>query len=121
VVQSVNGKSSREIFKVPIDNEIESVSWTKEQQYVLFTIRHDLTTHLPEDNQVWRISVEGGDPELLDWALEPWQLRGGGLRFHPHSNKIAYNVAGQNGNEIWVMENFLPSVVTAESSTAESQ
>jgi Tol biopolymer transport system component len=76
-----------------------SVSWTPDGRGVLFVKQprpDDLKTEL------WLVSAQGGEPRKLDLTAEQMQ----GLTVNPDGRHIAY-VAGEDRQEVWVMENFL--------------
>ena len=77
------------------------MAWTPDEKYILFTKARPDGALGPFE--LWRISAEGGTPQKLGIAME--QLRE--LRVHPDGQRIAFS-AGQNKQEVWVMENFLP-------------
>ena len=74
--------------------------------------RHLLFSKGPLGNmELWRIPVDGGEPEKLGLAMGGLGLTG--LRVHPDGQRIAFSASGGAGptNELWVMENFLHQVV----------
>jgi Tol biopolymer transport system component len=77
----------------------QTIAWTPDGLGLLFTKRGpgDLKTEL------WRISVQGGEPRKLELAAEGMRE----LCLHPDGRHIAFT-AGQDRSEVWVMENFLP-------------
>lgn len=72
------------------------MSWTPDGRYLAYTVW--------DERELWRIPVEGGDPELLQWEGMEQQI---GIRFHPDGERIAFT-AGGYAFEVWVMEDFLP-------------
>jgi len=62
-------------------------------------------------DDLWRVSAQGGQPERLDWFGEAKCVPF--FRFQPDGQRIALMCGeGQDGTEVWVMENFLPDVQT---------
>jgi Tol biopolymer transport system component len=61
---------------------------------------------------IWRISVEGGEPQSTTLPLATRQLQG--LRFHPDGKRVAFTAAGGTPTEIWVLQNFLPQARAAK-------
>jgi len=59
--------------------------------------------------ELWRISLEGGKPEKVGLAMK--RLRE--LRVHPDGRQIVF-AAGGRKTEVWVMENFLPELMTSK-------
>jgi Tol biopolymer transport system component len=96
----VSGGSPRELLRVDASSEttarIRNVTWTPDGRHLLF---NRLGTG-------WRISVEGGAPERLDFALTAGRLS-------PDGRRIAVGSGSGRRSEIWVMENFLPPIKTA--------
>jgi len=94
-VMPVSGGSPRELLRVDASSEtsarIRDVTWTPDGRHLLF---NRLGTG-------WRISVEGGAPQRLDFALTAGRL-------HPDGRRIAFTSGSGRRSEIWVMENFLP-------------
>jgi len=55
--------------------------------------------------QLWRLSIDGGEPELLGLPEASYRAD---LSAHPDGKRIAFSGGPQGGAEIWVMENLLP-------------
>ncbi len=73
--------------------------------------RHLLFSKGPRGNmELWRIPVDGGEPEKLGLAMARLGLFG--LSVHPDGQRIAFSAgaAGPPTSEVWVMENFLPKL-----------
>ena len=83
-----------------------SVAWAPDSQSVLFVKQPS-----PGDSrtELWRIPVQGGEPRRLDLTAENMRE----LRIHPDGRRIAFT-AGQDKQEVWVMENFLPALKAAK-------
>jgi len=74
------------------------LTWTSDGKYILFSsIKYGL----------WRISVEGGEPEKLQIEMSGEMQS---LTAHPDGRRIAFSSGGsvKKTVEVWVMENFLP-------------
>ena len=80
------------------------VAWTPDGRYILFS-----KTGQQGKTQIGMIPVVGGEPTYLDLQLE-WAM---GLRIHPDGRHIVFG-AGIPEREIWVMENFLPTLKAAK-------
>jgi Tol biopolymer transport system component len=80
-----------------------SIAWTPDSQVVLFVkwLMGD------KGGELWRISAQGGEPRKV-WA---WKKPFRGLCVHPDGQRIAFHTRTAM-NETWVMENFLPTVVS---------
>jgi len=73
------------------------MDWTPDGRYLVYTVW--------DERELWRIRVESGNPELLQWEGTEQQLD---IRFHPDGERIAFT-AGGYAFEVWVMEDFLPT------------
>ena len=74
--------------------------WTPDGGHLLFAKRRNEATEL------WRIPVEGGEPENLGLAMGKIEH----LSIHPDGRRIAFTGPGpSSGDEVWVMENILPT------------
>ena len=77
----------------------EWLAWTPDGRHVLFAKRRDEATEL------WRIPVEGGEPENLGMTMGRIEH----LSIHPDGRRIAFTGPGPSpGAKVWVMEDFLP-------------
>jgi Tol biopolymer transport system component len=66
-----------------------------------------------EERGVWRVPMDGGQPEQLDWSFGDECILSG---FHPSGHRVALTCSeGEGGDEVWVMENFLPGPEENES------
>ena len=57
--------------------------------------------------ELWRISVEGGEPQNLGLRIEarvPY-----GLSVHPDGKRIVFTAGTERRTEVWVLKNFLPA------------
>jgi len=92
----------RELLRgVPIPTSSGSVAWTPDGQSLLFVRGSGAGDSKTE---LWLTPVQGGEPRKLDLAVQ-------GMRemcVHPDGRHIAFTSAVSR-NEVWVMENFLPS------------
>jgi hypothetical protein len=61
----------------------------------------------------WRVPAAGGPPERLAWDNADRCVL---TSFHPSGNRVALQCAeGEGGDEVWVMEDFLPRPVESGS------
>jgi Tol biopolymer transport system component len=75
------------------------LAWTPDGRHLLFGKWKDEATEL------WRIPVEGGEPENLGLAMGRIEH----LSIHPDGRRIAFTGPGLGRDaEIWAMENILP-------------
>ena len=89
--------------------QIASVAWMPGDRFLVFTMGSPL-----DELELWRVGVEGGEPEKLGLAQE--FLGWFGLSLHPDGNRVAYHATkgGKYSSEVWVMENFLPELRAAK-------
>ena len=78
-----------------------SVAWTPDGLGLLFTGKPNPRGSRTE---LWRVSVEGGEPRKLDLADDSIRE----LRLHPDGRHIAFT-AGNDRQEVWALSNFLPA------------
>jgi Tol biopolymer transport system component len=105
-VMPAGGGEARDVLRgVPLPHPAP-IAWTADGSSLLFARRaspHDSKTEL------WSISVQGGEPRKLELTAD-------GMRdicLHPDGRHIAYTEV-KNRDEVWVLENFLPSAKTAK-------
>ncbi|MCK4788920.1 MAG: PD40 domain-containing protein, partial [Desulfobacteraceae bacterium] len=101
LIMPVSGGEPRELCKFQASLVPWVVTWTPDGEYVLYTEK------VKEGCDLWRISPDGGDPQKL-WQSDK---RNSGLSIHPDGQQIAFSTYEQD-EEIWVMENFLPALIT---------
>jgi hypothetical protein len=66
-------------------------------------------SHDESKTELWRIPLQGGEPQKLDLTAEKMRE----IRVHPDGRHIAFT-AGQDKQEVWVMENFLSAAGRAK-------
>ena len=78
------------------------LAWTPDGRSIIFTKKTD-----GPGCGLWRISAEGGDPQDLGITTSGYIS---GMCVHPDGKRLAFSTAVPEvkGNELWVMENFLP-------------
>ena len=116
VIPAVGGEP-RDLVTVPLVQDqkegeliqIVNTAWMPGDQFLLFAMGS--VAHEPE---LWRVGVEGGDPEKVGLAQEFLGLLG--LSPHPDGNRVAYHATkgGKYLSEVWVMEDFLPELRAAK-------
>ena len=103
-VMPAAGGEPRDLFKLKESERITTFVWTADSREVL--IAKTLSSAQEPSFELWRIPVEGGEPQSLG-GLAMEYIRG--LCVHPDGRRIAFT-AGDDSAEIWVMENFLPEI-----------
>jgi Tol biopolymer transport system component len=92
----------------------DSLSWSSDSRYILFgraqTTSQELQGSFPSGpkTQLFAIPSRGGEPHPLGLAMDSAHS----FSFDPTGHHIAF-AAGRAKSEIWVMENFLPSLKAA--------
>jgi len=82
----------RKLASVP-KNGISGVEWTRDNGHLL------VSTPSKPVAGLWRVSLEGGQPERLPVALD----RQGGVRLHPDGRRVAFT-RGAIQSEVWRMD-----------------
>ena len=84
--------------------------WSPDGERILF-VRGGQDPTKPQDQtyELWQVSAAGGEPQKLGLTME--RLRD--LSLHPDGKRLAFS-AGQTKLEVWVMENFLPTLKAAK-------
>ncbi len=102
----VAGETPRELYHFESsDPTPRQLTWTPDGRHLAYM----------SDAGLWRLPVEGGVPERLEWEGMDKQLD---IRFHPDGQRIAFT-AGGYAFEVWVMEDFLPPRATDASDSEE--
>ena len=102
----VDGGTAREVFRAQPPRSLtrSGLAWTSDDRFLLFTERAgDLGSSV-----LWRISVEGGQPRNVPGMNS--------LAFpsvHPDGRHITFTAGKSEGAEVWVMQNFLPTLKAA--------
>jgi len=92
----------------------DSLSWSSDSRYIVFgkaeTSSQELQGALPSGRktQLFAIASRGGEPHTLGLAMDSAHS----FSFDPTGHHIAF-AAGRAKSEIWVMENFLPTLKAA--------
>jgi len=110
MVMPAAGGEPRELMRLPqAEGSFTGLEWARDGKHLLFTSENFGGLNRGLKGELWRISVEGGEPQKVGLAT---QDRGGTLAMHPDGRQIAFT-AGETKEEVWVMENFLPPLKAA--------
>jgi Tol biopolymer transport system component len=102
-VMSAAGGPEREVARLPARQNVPwDLNWTPDGTHLMYVTRSP-TEGPTQPRQVWAVAVAGGEPYQV--GIEDVRLNH--LRIHPDGRRIAYR-AGEEQQEVWVMENFLP-------------
>jgi Tol biopolymer transport system component len=104
MLMPVDGGQAKELLRLKdpetlVNNALE---WTPDSKSVVF--RKNLSAS-GEESELWLVPVNGNAPRKL--GLNAVNIRQ--LRIHPDGRRIVYT-AGQQKREVWVLENFLPTL-----------
>jgi Tol biopolymer transport system component len=103
------GGDLRELVRIDVEesNWMVTPLWTPDGRSVIF-VKGARGKPSRQGTQLWRIPAEGGEPTRLDVTIDKlWRLR-----LHPDGRRIAFETYGIK-SELWVLENFLPSLKSA--------
>jgi len=109
MIVPTNGGEPREVLRLKGKGEqISTIAWMPGGQELIFA-----SYRLPgrESDEIWRISVEGGEPKKLGLSKERIHW----LSVHPEGERIVFG-SSQRIKDVWVMENFLPKEKTKKKS-----
>ena len=97
------GGEPRELYRdEKEDNRFAALRWTPDGKHILFVIKQTRQGKC----SLWRIPVEGGEPQKLRSEMENHIF---GLSVHPNGQHIAFHAGTSKPVEVWAMENFLPT------------
>lgn len=105
MVMPVAGGEARELLRVRLPERISQLAWTHDGRDFLFG-----KGRLRDGNpgfELWKVRAEGGEPEPLGLAMEGLNLYG--LSVHPDGRRIAFTAGTARRDEVWVLENALPT------------
>jgi Tol biopolymer transport system component len=97
------GGEARELRRLPNHLEYKAIVWSADGRFLYFTEGDNESDKI---GPIWRISVNGGEPQPTTLSLITRALQG--MRFHPDGKRVAFTAAGDAPPEIWVLRNFLP-------------
>ncbi|UCC83140.1 MAG: PD40 domain-containing protein [Gemmatimonadota bacterium] len=87
-----------ELTSVSLPAGIDPPAWTPDSRHLIYQT----------DGELWRISIDGGEPLSLG-SLAPLAIYRGALSVHPAGRRIAFVAEPSRSSEVWVLKN-LPSV-----------
>jgi len=107
-VLQVAGGEARELVRAKEPEKIvgDSLNWSSDSRYIVFG--KGRSTGQESKTQLLAISSRGGEPHALGLAMDSV----GSLSFDPSGHHVAF-AAGSAKREVWVMENFLPTLKAA--------
>lgn len=106
-VMPATGGESHDVLGVQQSEWISALAWAFDSRHLIYAIA---ASGQERQFELWRISAEGGEPQSLGLTMEGLSLYG--LSVHPDGRHIAFTAGRPHRNEVWVLENFLPSPPT---------
>ena len=106
-VMPASGGEPRELLtlKKPELISFGTVAWTPDGRDLIFGKSRPFDVPPDFKTELWKIPASGGQPQKIELAADSvWDVH-----IRPDGKRIAYN-SGTWGQEIWVMENFLPAL-----------
>lgn len=96
-----DGGEPKVLVRFGREQRVQAVTWTPDGTSVLFSRR------LGDDGKtgLFRVAVERGEPTKLDLEMGSLYY----LDVHPDGKRIVFQ-SGTSSVEIWVLENFLPTL-----------
>jgi Tol biopolymer transport system component len=100
---SLNGGEPRELFRdlLAPPNRFYELNWTMDGRYIIALAYPPLAS-----SEIWRVPAQGGTPLKLDLSVP--KLVSSSL--HPDNRRFAFSVLEEFKRELWVLENFLPTL-----------
>jgi Tol biopolymer transport system component len=109
------GGDGRELIRAKEPETIfgDSLSWSSDSRYIVFAKGRAIGQE--RKTQLLAISSRGGEPHALGLAMDSVH----DVSFHPNGHHLAFTTsagedAGEDKIEVWVMENFLPTLKVAQ-------
>ncbi len=109
---TVETREVRPLLEVPV--QAAPLAWSPDGKSLYFRRDTRRVSAAAEEHthQLWRIPVDGGEPQRLDLGIGDTRVHE--ISIHPDGRQAAF-AAGENiGSEIWVLENFLPKAEVAK-------
>jgi hypothetical protein len=100
----IDGSEPRELMRVSRPEVLEAwstLNWTPEGKALLVLKR------IGEKREFWIVPVDGSKSHKLNVDISHWTLDN--VRLHPNGRQIAF-YSGEQSEEIWALENFLPQL-----------
>jgi Tol biopolymer transport system component len=109
MVMPAAGGEPRELLRLR-DGQglLKGIEWAPDGRHLLFTKGPGGFIIPGFTEELWRISVDGGEPQKVGLATQDR----GTLAIHPDGRQIAFTAGGPK-REVWVMENLLPPLKAA--------
>jgi Tol biopolymer transport system component len=109
-VMPVAGGPARQLIRHPRwlgGSRYNTLAWTPDQRFLIF----GRDNPGGDVNVMWRISVAGGEPAPIGLSM---RARLKNFSFHPDGKRLTFTAIDADDNEVWTLENFLPSLAGAK-------
>jgi Tol biopolymer transport system component len=90
VVVSLPDGEHRVLVEAAPSATIWPPAWTRDSRHLIYQ----------SSDQLWKVSVQGGEPQSLG-TLAPLRYGRGGLSVHPDGDRIAFVACGPRRSEVW--------------------
>ena len=110
-VSPVDGGDASELVRAKEPETIvgDSLSWSSDSRHIVFGRKRAASQE--SKTELLTISPRGGEPHALGLAMDFVR----DVSFHPDGRHIAFAASeGRDKIEVWVMENFLPTLKAAK-------
>jgi Tol biopolymer transport system component len=103
-----SGGEPRELLRLEKESpNRQPLAWTRDGQSLLL-----IRNGSEETRGLWRIPIDGGKCQRLEMPWAGWFMD---LSVHPDGRRIAFVADQPREEEVWVMQNFLPTPTVADS------
>ncbi len=106
----VDGGEPRELLRVARPERLAAwggMSWTPDSQ-ALIVMKVFGKSGKETGRELWLVPINGAAARKLDIDVSDWGAGSSNIRLHPNGRQIAF-FAGKRSEEIWALENFLPT------------
>jgi WD40 repeat protein len=103
-VISLDNSEARELLGPDWEEKTRTLAWSSDGTYIFLFAYQDGESK-PLASELWRMGVQGGQPEKLQTFERLPVIR---MRIHPSGKHVAL-VTHEGLFELWVMESFLPA------------
>jgi Tol biopolymer transport system component len=97
-----SGGEPRELLRLQGPESIAEMAWTPDGRDLLFVKANP--SNQEQSPELWQVRVASGEARKVGPLMKGLN----GLSIHPDGRRIAFTAGEQRGDEVWVMENFLP-------------
>lgn len=96
-VMSLARNERRVLLELALPAHVAPPAWYPDSRHLMYEA----------EGQLWRISVDGGQPESLG-TYAPLRYNQAGLSIHPDGRRIAFVAEEERRSEVWMIDSLLP-------------